>query len=353
LGDDDLAQELRAYLHFYGYWIRNQAGFDDDENEFAPYQEQIDDVFAEYWFAYEYYHFCASILKYGSDSAKKVFKKVDSITFNWLNYLFQKDLLEPYLYWIDDNDHTQLFFNQYRFRRIGTDSGYDYMALIAQSGLPDLFSPLALYEEPLSLFNIESGSSVFFTSKKDKTLAEALIGVAVSSGIGDGVYGAYPLFDNLGELQMLVALFDNVFFDSEWISSNIFDGDEHIGIPYFRLHVPIPLGRIDCDGDFAITDFSNLEHGNEKGKKTVVFENLPKEEYLIVGYLDCSANAGLGPANSWEGGIDIRCSAVAAVRGRARYLLERFFELFPTLESERIRSLVPGFVRIRGADLAG
>jgi hypothetical protein len=53
-----------------------------------------------------------------------------------------------------------------------------------------------------------------------------------------------------------------------------------------------------------------------------------------------------------DGGIVLRCSAVAAGRGRARYLLERFFELFPTLESEEIRSLVPGFVRIRGAYLA-
>lgn len=351
LGDDDLAQELKAYLHFYGYWIRNQAGFDDEENEF-DHQTEIDDIFIEYWFSYEYYHFCASILKYGSDSAKKVFKKVDSITFEWLNYLFQRDLLEPYLYWIDENDHKQLLFNEYQFRRIGANSGYDHRAFIAQSGLPELFSPLILDEDPLALFNIESGQAVFFTSKKENTLADSQIGVAVSSGIGDGVYGAYPLFDNLGDLQMLVALFQNVHLDSEWISSNVFDGDEDRGIPYFRLHVPIPLGKIVCDGDFAITDFANLQYGNEKNKKVIVFENLPQDEYLIVGYLDCSATAGFGPANSWDGGIDLRCSAVAAVRGRARYLLERFFELFPTLEGERITSLVPGFVRIRGADLA-
>jgi hypothetical protein len=351
LSIDDLEKELKSYLQFYGYWIRNKAGFDDDENEFE-YQSEIEDVFVEYWYAYEYYHFCASILKYGDKRAKRVFQEVDSITFDWLNCLFEKELLEPFLYWTDDNDHIQLFFNQHRFRRIGEDSGYDPIPFLKNSGLPEIFSPTTLLEEPLPLFNIESGEAAIWTSSKIENNSKDVLGVKVVSGLGDGVYGMYPIFDQIGELQMLVALFVDVRGGADWILSNTFHEGDYEGIPNFRNHVPVPLAKVICDGDFTVTDFSNLQNGVEKGQKIVVFENLPKDEYLIMGYLDCSLNSGFGVSNSWDGGIDFRCSAVAAVRGRARYLLEQFFELFPILEREKIASLVPGFVSIKGADLA-
>lgn len=354
LSTDDLEQELRAFLHFYGYYIRNESGFDEDDNEFAPYQDVIDDVFVEYWFAYEYYHFCASILKYGSENQKKAFKEIDSITFNWLNCLFEKNLLEPYLYWTDDNDHDQLFFNQYRFRRIGEGVGADPMPFIKRAGLPEIFSPYSLLNEPLPLFNIEGGEAVIWTSSITETAqtdSKQAKGVKVSSGLGDGVYGMYPLFDQLGELQMLIALFVDVRGDAGWISGNTFYEGDYEGLPQFRNHLPIPLAKVSCNGDFSITDFSNLQNGVDKDKKVVMFENLPKDEYLIVGYLDCSPNAGFGMTNSWDGQIDFRCSAIVAVRGRARYLLEQFFKLFPELESEKITSLVPGFESIKGADL--
>lgn len=277
----------------------------------------------------------------GSKKQKEILKKMLPDIFHFFENLKKLRLIEPYLFWALDGEHTPESLN-----RTEMLAEHDSRILTIRDGLGDVYSvsflqyPTEFY--PLEnvpenwIINIESGSFAVFSrmppdlSNLDEELDDLDefdlkdFGYETGTGFGDGYYPTIPFYDSLGALQNITTFFLGMG-NSEYLDSMLSEPLTFTKV--FENVIPIKLGHINSSGSLFFGDSMIIQNSLSSENTVLEFQDLPEEEFLVVAYIDTNIDDGnYNSQRTW---------AVSVLRDRAKRNYEILFEIFPELTNRK------------------
>jgi hypothetical protein len=313
-------------------YIQTMIGKSSDPTE-CEYIDDINDLFFE----------AGLVFLKGNQKQKEVLKKLVPDIFLFFENLEKLRIIEPYLFWALDGEHTPESLNRTEMliehdSRVQTlrDELYD-----VESGAflqyPTEFYPLGDVPENW-IINIESGSFLVTgrmppePSDLDEDIDDfdeydlKNFGYETGTGFGDGYYPTIPFYDSLGILQNVTTFFLHMG-NSEYLDLMLSEASMFSKV--FENVIPIKLGTINSSGSLFFGDSFHVQNHNEREENDVIleFKDLPQEEYLVVAYIDTNIDSGnYNSQRTW---------AVSVLRDRAKRNYEILFEIFPELTNRQ------------------